>query len=150
MRVLRDVLHPQRALWRKLLLCLAAVATIVAGLLAMHSLNLSSHHNEVVVAQHGDPVVAQPGAVDEHHHADSANASLAADEIGTCDGACGMNSMLGGCILALLVASALLAGAATLSRTSAIHLVLARSLAAAASVATPAPPSLHLLSISRT
>lgn len=150
MRALREVLHPQRALWRKLLLGLAAVATIVAGLLAMHSLNLPSHHNEVVVAQPGVAVVAQPGTVDEPHHTASAIASLAADDTGTCDGACGMNSMLGACIFALLAAGALLAGAATLSRTSAIHLVLARSIAAVTSVAPPTPPSLHALSISRT
>lgn len=150
MRALRDVLHPQGTLWRRLLLGLAAVATIVAGLLAMHSLNLSSHHNEVVVAQHNDSVVTQPAAAAEHHHADSANALSAFDETGTCGGACGMNSVLGACVLALLAVSALLAAAATPSRSSAIHRILARSIAAVASVVTLAPPSLHILSISRT
>jgi len=150
MRALRDVLHPQRARWRNLYLGLAAVATVVAGLLAMHSLNIASHHTEVAVAHHSDAPVGQPGAIDEHHRADPATASSTPFEIETCRGACGMDSVLGACILALLAASALLARTAALSRTSAIHLILARSIAAVASGAAPAPPSLLVLSISRT
>ena len=147
---LRDTLHPQRTLRRRLLLALAAVATIVAGLLAMHSLNLMSHHNEVVVAQHHEAVAAEPDGINEHHEAASSPVGNAADGIGTCDGACGMDPMLGACALALLVTSVLLASAATISRSSAMPNALARYVAAAVSLATPAPPSLHVLSISRT
>lgn len=147
---LREALHPQRLLWRRLLLGLAAVAAIVAGLLAMHSLNLSSHHNEVVVAEHSETVDGQPGAIHDHHEVGSAGTANAADETGTCGGACGMDSLLGGCILALLVASVLLAGAASSTRTSTTRVALVSAVTAAASLVPPAPPSLTVLSISRT
>jgi len=147
---LRDALHPHHALWRKLLLGLAAVAAIVAGLLAMHSLNLESHHNEVVIAEQSETVLAQPVVFNEHHHTDSAGVANVADDTGICDGACGMDSMLGACILALLVTSGLLAGAATISRSATIRHALVRSIVAAASLVPAAPPSLHVLSISRT
>lgn len=147
---LREALHPQRLLWRRLLLGLAAVAAIVAGLLAMHSLNLSSHHNEVVVAEHSETVDGQSGAIHDHREIGSAGVANAGDETGTCGGACGMDSLLGGCILALLVASVLLAGAASITRTSTIRVALARAVTAATSLVPPAPPSLTVLSISRT
>lgn len=147
--VLRDALLSQRTLWRRLLLGLSAVAAIVAGLLAMHSLNIASHHNEVVVAQHSETLVAQPAAAD-HHHPASTDVLQGTEQVGSCGEGCDMSSMLGGCILALLVTSALLAGAATVSRSSGVHVILTRIIAAAASLAAPVPPSLQALSISRT
>jgi hypothetical protein len=135
----RDALRPQTAIWRRVLVGLAAVAAIVAGLLAMHSLNIQSHHNEVLVA-----------AENEHHRTDLAEPVNSTAATGSCDGACGMDPMLGGCILALLAASLLLAAAATVTRSSAIGHVLVRSVTAAALRFPAPPPSLLVLSISRT
>jgi hypothetical protein len=144
MNAFRDALRPQTVIWRRILVGLAAVAAIVAGLLAMHSLNIQSHHNEVLVAAHSETVAA------EHHQSDLAGPVSGTASIGSCDGVCGMDVMAGGCILALLVAGLLFAAAATVTRSATIGHVLVRSVTAAALRFPAPPPSLHVLSISRT
>lgn len=142
--VLRDALRPQRSLLRNLLLVFAAVAMIVAGLLAMHSLNLESHHDEIALAEHA--------VVVGHHHADPADATMITAGVSdACPDDCGTeHSVMGACILALATAVMALFSAAIVSRWSAVGPALARLVSNANALAVPFPPSLHILSISRT
>lgn len=141
---LREALQPQSSLWRRLLLASAAVAAVLIGLLAMHALNLESHHNEVALSQ-----VATP---DGHHHASADEAaSFAAVDADHCSGDCGReHAMLGACILALAFGAIAVLGAALLSRWSSVGLTIARLLRVATDAVAAAPPSLVVLSISRT
>ena len=145
MRALRDALHPQRSLARRLLLAVFAVAALVVGLLAMHSMSLDSH-NEVVAAAHS--------ATEGHEHSTAIVNTHDASEVqlsNGCAGDCGMgHSMLTACVLALLMAVLAVPAAALLSRWSAaVPLLAALARSAGATVALP-PPSLTALSISRT
>jgi hypothetical protein len=141
---LRVALRPQRSLVRNLLLAFACVAAVLAGLLAMHSLNLTAHHNEVALTAHA--VVAG-----HQHEAPAVGASSVTTFGDPCSGGCDTeHSVMGACVLALTMAALTLFGAAIVSRWSAVGLALARLASTATSIAVPAPPSLHVLSISRT
>ena len=118
---------------------------MLLGLLAMHSLNLQSHSSEVAVSTaeaHHNATALDPD------HASSPTTSGVAD---VCRGDCGTDhTMLGACILALAVGILTLVGAAVLSRWSTVGLALARLIRTTLAVIPRAPPSLTVLSISRT
>lgn len=138
--------------WRRLAIALFAVPAILIGLLAMHVLTndgmtdssashaTSSHATDSALAHSEEPAVAaamNPGA-------------WVPDE--DCGGLCGpghdMLSMI--CVLALLVTIVLLTLHLVLSRWEELRRVLLALIAKAVALAPPTPPSLYVLSISRT
>lgn len=142
---LRDVGDSDAPMWRTVLLSLLAVAALIVGLIAMHSLNLDSSHYAAEVA-------SPSGA----HHAPASSTtdpvSLASPALecggAGCDPGHAMTFMA--CILALLVASIAfgvasngLLGYGSPRRLLQLLLIHLQS-------AIPPPPSLHALSISRT
>lgn len=135
--------------WRRLAIALLAVPAILVGLLAMHVLatgGMGSSGAAHPAGGHGSAVAL----VHEAHDA-SANPSMPAPAE-DCGGLCGpSHDMLGMiCVLALLVTMVLLTFQLILIRWEQLRSVGAAILAMAASLASPAPPSLHVLSISRT
>ncbi|GAB2528381.1 DUF6153 family protein [Paramicrobacterium agarici] len=146
MLALREYMSQRVVPSRNLLVSLGAVLLIIAGLLAMHSLNLGSEHSDgstspvpaasTVLAT--DPVPA--GAPDGEFMAG-------------CIGACNEGHAVAvmGCVLALLVTSLLLVTPALLARLVSLSPATARSFRFYAELdVAAAPPSLHALSISRT
>ena len=139
---LRRAFRPQRNLLRHLLLSLALVTTIVASLLAMHSLNV-----EHAASDSSFTVVA---AVD-HHEVGVALSATPATATNDCGGACKPEHLMTtmACVLALLL-SALLVG---VIRVIAWRPVRNRIIAFAEWATAQrllAPPSLFALCISRT
>lgn len=148
---LRRALLPQNTVWRHLLMTLAAVATIVAGLLAMHSLHLDSGHNDAqdnavltVAVGHGDAASADvigmleggaPGSTVGHCPA------------GDCSPDHGMTAMA--CLLILLATGLLLATVQASTRWAPVRQLGLLKVVRAVALAPPIPPSLHVLSISR-
>lgn len=114
---------------RRVLLTLGAVLAIVAGLLAMHSLNLHEEH-------------AASAATSAHQHAEAP----AQD----CGGACGgeQSTAAAACILALLVL--VLVFGVLRTSSGAPHALRWVARMGTPVVPEPAPPSLLVLSISRT
>ena len=138
-----NALRPRRNLWRNLLLTLATVVTIVVGLLAMHSLNL-----EHVASSNMDSSAAQAG-----HHGALASSEGAAGVAGDCGGVpCApehsMTAMA--CILALLVSVLLIGMIRVVTAWRPMRKRAEAPLEPGASLPMPAPPSLHVLCISRT
>lgn len=139
----RAALRPKGTAARTILLPLLAVVALLLGLLAMHSLNLDTAHASMPAGgtAHTEAQLTTPADSDEH--------------VGDCGNDCAPeHSMLTmACVLALLVGSALIAGAAIRSflNTKALwRLVPVAGLPSLASLAPPKPPSLLVLSISRT
>jgi len=139
----RAALRPKTMTARTVLLPLFAVAALLLGLLAMHSLNLDSAHASMPAAgtAHTEAHLTMPATTGEH--------------TGGCSNDCAPeHSMLTmACVLALLVGSVLLGAAvirtirSTPTRWLLTHIEGLPSLAA---LAPPKPPSLLVLSISRT
>ncbi|MFD1716140.1 DUF6153 family protein [Amnibacterium flavum] len=139
----RAALRPKATAARTILLPLLAVVALLLGLLAMHSLNLDTAHAAMPAGgtAHAEAHLTMPAGSDEH--------------VGDCGNDCAPeHSMLTmACVLALLVGSALIAGAAVRSfrNTSAPWRVAPLAgLPALAVLIPPKPPSLLVLSISRT
>ncbi|MGV8885958.1 MAG: DUF6153 family protein [Microbacteriaceae bacterium] len=139
----RISLRPQRNLWSGVLFAVVAVAAIVTGLLAMHSLNLehsmgTNVGSSSMVAQHHEQAMADGAAHD-----------VASEP---CGDPCMPNHSLSAmaCILALLV-SALLVGTARMvtGRHFGVSWI-SSSARMAVAIRLPEPPSLHDLCISRT
>ena len=141
--------HLRSSRRRRLLIALLAVPAILVGLLAMHVLTTTGM---------GD--TSASAATPAHHMGE---ASLVANESAAgnpampspaedCGGLCGPgHDMLGMiCVLALLVTVVLLALHLILIRWEELWRVITTLTAKAAALAPPAPPSLHVLSISRT
>jgi hypothetical protein len=140
--------------WARILMVLLGVPAIVIGLLAMHALTTDTGGGNgaarVVTAAAAMPAMSAP--VSAGVHLAAMVASVGTPASGMCSGLCAPDhEMLGSaCVLALLVTVLLFT----------LHLVLASRkeprrnvLAVVAStglLAAVAPPSLHLLSISRT
>lgn len=134
---------------RRLLITLFAVPAILIGLLAMHVLSSTGM---------GDPSV--PGAMPVHHidatslvSEESAAVSPAVPSPAEdCGGVCGpSHDMLGMiCVLALLVTVVLLTLHLVLIRWEELRQIVSPLAAKALALPPPAPPSLHILSISRT
>jgi len=127
-----------------------AVPAILIGLLAMHVLTAGSMN---------EATMASPSTVSVAHHADAVatpadmgTAPSPERSAGDCGGPCmpshDMFSML--CVLALLAAVILFAARLLLSSWPASMSVLSTLHREAVSLAPPLPPSLHVLSISRT
>ncbi|MEP7113067.1 MAG: DUF6153 family protein [Ilumatobacteraceae bacterium] len=133
-------------MWRTVLLSLFAVAALIVGLIAMHSLNLDNSHHAAGLAS---------PAADHHAPASSTTdtSALASHTLECggegCDPGHSMSFMT--CILALLVASIAFGVAVTalLGRHGNIRRQL-QLLVTRLHSAIPPPPSLHVLSISRT
>ena len=130
--------------WKRLAIVLLAVPAILVGLLAMHILTNAAHHGAPHGLGHANVVASEPAfsaMVDSHPQQTS-----------DCDGACGTeHDMLGmACVLALLLTALLLVVHLTLLRSNSIRLIVNRMLARVAALAPLQPPSLLVLSISRT
>ncbi len=144
MTAIRRALRPRRILWHNLLVSLAAVVTIVVGLLAMHSLNL----------EHSGSASAVSSTTAASHH----NATMVAgEEAGSATDACGgapcapEHSMtVMACILALLVSLLLVGAIRVVTAWTPVRKRTAAVVAQWASLPLPSPPSLHALCISRT
>ncbi|MGV3714040.1 DUF6153 family protein [Pseudolysinimonas sp.] len=141
--------------WRRLAFALIAVPAIVVGLLAMHVLAASgmgsagasypvSEHTSDVVPMHEAPLVqgAQEAAANPGVPAPAED----------CGGMCGPSRDMIGmiCVLALLVTMVLLTVHLTLIRWERLRRAGTALVAQATSLSPPTPPSLHVLSISRT
>lgn len=146
-------LRGQRAVTRTLLMMLAVVGAVIAGLLAMHSLN-----THATTAGHGGTVAvsAEPAPPSAHHDASPGTAAVntttaATDHAGCTD--CGDDHAMTwmACVLALLVSVILFArlriGWRITLRDDVLAVIHPRSPASAHPVS---PPSLTVLCISRT
>ena len=141
--VIRSALRPQTALRRTLFLSLLGVVAIVVGLLAMHTLSVDSPgHTTVAITP-----------MDHHHPAELSGPEGPQSTSDDCDseGCHPVHAMgLMTCVLALLAVT-LLFGAGSGARRWIVALPsVARSLAWTLRAASPTPPSLIYLSISRT
>ncbi|CAN5212015.1 hypothetical protein BH11ACT2_BH11ACT2_01660 [soil metagenome] len=127
-----------------------AVPAILIGLLAMHVLTAGSMN---------EAPMASPSIVSVAHHSDAAatpagmgTAPSLEKSAGDCGGPCmpshDMFNML--CVLALLATVILFAARLLLSSWPVLMSVLSKLHRKAVSLAPPLPPSLHVLSISRT
>lgn len=132
--------------WKRLLIVLLAVPAILVGLVAMHFLSTSN--------------AAHPADGHGVSHISVASTDVGADanlvshpaELSGCDGMCGTeHDMLGmACVLALLFTSLILAVHRTLLRWDSLAHGARAILARVSALAPPEPPSLLVLSISRT
>lgn len=145
--------------WPRIAIALLGVPVILLGLLAMHILvgtnldagngsgvaNAMSPATRTLDAQAIEQSFLALGAVDF-------GAAALPTPAQNCDGTCGpsrdMINMT--CVVGLLVAIVLLTLQLVLSRWESLRPVLRVLAAKAAALAPPAPPSLHVLSISRT
>ncbi len=140
-RAIRTAATPAAGLLRNFLVLALAVAGVVIGILAMHTLNL--------MADSSSPLTT--ATVAAAHHTETTTPNTAAPH---CDNNCGpvdheMSSMTL-CVLALLAGVLFVAaGVASWRQEQRWGPVLARLLDPLRA-AVPAPPSLHVLSISRT
>ena len=127
--------------WKRLAIILLAVPAILVGLLAMHVLTTGASHapNAHESASHVSIAVGESATARSH-------------ETTNCDGVCGPeHDMLGmACILALLITALVLTVHLTLLRWGSARAVADTIMARIAALAPPQPPSLLVLSISRT
>jgi hypothetical protein len=135
--------------WRRLALTAFAVPAILIGLLTMHTMATTGGtgaHTAAVTAVHGSEVhgsgVADPPGM-------STGMLLPVDD---CGGPCGLSHDAIGmiCVLALLGTVVLVSLFFIRVRWEELRRAFPPLVARAASPAPPAPPSLHVLSISRT
>lgn len=145
MRALRSVFAARVGVRRRIAISLSAALLVIAGLLAMHGFNVDAGHASM---GSGTPI-ATPADLD--HHATPAEVS--ANPIEQCGDGCGGEGHLAMtmiCVLALMVASLALLALPVNGARGRIERLL-RWLTASASHAAPLrPPSLIILSISRT
>ncbi len=141
---------------RRLVVALLAIPAILIGLLAMHVLTTGgmgepgaaaasvTHHATEAAPNSADSTDLATGAVSA-----PALAPLPAED---CHGLCGpSHAMLGmACVLALLVTLVLFTLHLVLAGWQPLRRVISALIANAAALAPPLPPSLHVLSISRT
>lgn len=130
----------------RLALALLAVPAILIGLLAMHVLTTG---NMADTADHHSSVSLAAAAVDEMAMAPSSESGSLADD---CGGVCmPAHDMLGMmCVLALLAGVILFALQLALTGWPTLMRILRPLRLTVAALAPPNPPSLHVLSISRT
>ncbi|MCA0180444.1 MAG: DUF6153 family protein [Actinobacteria bacterium] len=130
----------------RLALALFAVPAILIGLLAMHVLTTG---NMADTADHHSSVSLAAAAVDEMAIAPSPDPSPVSDD---CGGVCmPSHDMLGIlCVLALLAGVILFALHPALTGWPTLTRILRPLRLTVAALAPPNPPSLHVLSISRT
>lgn len=137
MKAIRTHAHPgsQR---HGVILSFAVTFVLIAGLLAMHTMmsDASPH-------AHGVGAAVTTSAMDM-------NASAAAVHADTPGGASDDSMLVMMCALALLAAAIILVGPGVLGRAAAPPGTFTGLLTRARALAWPDPPSLHVLSISRT
>lgn len=142
---LANAMHRSRTVTRTLLMLIAITAAIVAGLLAMHSLN--THPADAV---HADTVATAPADTGSHH-TDASPAPEGAPVSGCADCSGGGDMSWMTCVLALLVTLLVVArfhrGSWQGSTPYTVSLLAAISPARARPLR---PPSLTILCISRT
>jgi len=138
--------------WRRLAIALVGVPAILIGLLAMHVLT-----NGGMSGSSSPHTISAHTAVVEIDHSAEAALATAADPsmplpASDCGGMCGPSHDVLGmiCVLALLATVVLLALHLVLIRWEELRRVVATLLAKASAMAPLEPPSLHVLSISRT
>lgn len=147
MSELRRALWPQRALRRNLLLVLVIMTSVVLSLVAMHSLSVD----------HASSSSSMPsvGVIDGAAAGHEAAATIAASDSelsAECGGSCSLqhSMMVMGCILALVGAVLVAARIRTIASGQPIQRTIVPLTAMLSSLPLPEPPSLHVLSISRT
>jgi len=153
MSELRRALLPQRALRRNLLLALVVMTSVVLSFLAMHSLSLD--HNSSAGSMPSATVMPGAAVIDGAAPGHEAAATLAASgsELSAeCGGSCTLehSMMVMGCILALVGAVLVAARIRTIASGQPIQRTIVLFTAMLSSLPLPEPPSLHVLSISRT
>lgn len=157
MKAVTLLTHLRSSPSRRLVIALFAVPTILLGLLAMHVLangGMSQASASLTsITQTSDGASAQSPESSMAFSVGSDRPSPADD----CGGGCGpshdmpSHEMLGMiCVLALLISVLLLMPPLILSRWDQLQRALLAQITKAAAVAPPTPPSLHVLSISRT
>ena len=132
--------------WKRLAIMLLAVPAILVGLIAMHVLTTGTSHTP---DSHGSTVQVSMGVAELAPTSDlTDHAHPPAD----CGGTCGSeHDMLGmACILALLMTALLLIVHLTLVKCGSLRSAASTIKACVAALAPPRPPSLFVLSISRT
>lgn len=147
MKTIRS-LASTRSTMHRVFLTFAAAFVLIVGLLAMHTLSTGSTHHES-----GEVTIAAAN----HDHAPQAAVNSAAVDVGHCAGDCGTpgnmpahSLLLMVCALALLAAVIVVLAPALLARLSMTLGVAALVRDAARALPRPRPPSLLVLSISRT
>lgn len=140
-------LRPSRSLWRTLIFSLAVIGTILVGLLAMHSFNIEGGHS-------GHSASSSAAASADHHvvSADTHDATAATPLAGLaeCDGDCEHTMTLMACIMALMVSMIVLGSSRATVIETGITRVISSVVEPRGTLAPAVPPSLHVLSISRT
>lgn len=139
-------LRPRCSLWRTLIFSLAAIGTILVGLVAMHSLNIEGGHS-------GHSAASSLAGSADHHVTGGAEGAAVVDPLASpagCDSDCEHSLTVMSCILALMVTVIVLGASRATSISAGILRVLSPVLELRATLAPAVPPSLHVLSISRT
>lgn len=139
--IVRSRLDPTSKGLRSLLLALAAVIAVLLGLLAMHSLNIEPTHGATTME------MSAPAS----QHAEVMPSDLDPTGLAVCDNACGQTHVMAAlaCILGMLIVTLFWGAGRSVIRSQA-RLWLAALPARLAGLPTRSPPSLHVLSISRT
>ena len=153
MSELRRALWPQRALRRNLLLVLVIMTSVVLSLVAMHSLSVD--HNSSAGSMLSVGVMPSAAVIDvaaAGHEAAATIAASGSEFSAECGGSCSLqHSMMAmGCILALVGAVLVAARIRTIASGQPIQRTIVPLTAMLSSLPLPEPPSLHVLSISRT
>lgn len=132
--------------WKRLAIVLLAVPAILVGLLAMHVLTTGPSHAADAHGSIGHASMAADESVSAH------TLTAHSHETTDCDSVCGADhDMLGmACILALLMTALIVTVRLTLLRWSSPPPIASTIMARISALAPPQPPSLLVLSISRT
>ena len=135
--------HPR--VWRRLVTGLLGVAAILVCLLAMN------HGSVSEVSGSGTTAAAAQGAQSAEQVVPALDRDVTPPAGERCGVACAPHqAVTAACILLLLVTMLVLAASLNLTRRTLLRQVLGALAARATALAPPAPPSLYLLSISRT
>lgn len=128
--------------WKRLAIVLLAVPAILVGLLAMHVLTTGPSHAADAHGSIGHASMAADESVSAAHSHQTTD----------CDSVCGPDhDMLGmACVLALLLTALIVTVRLTLLRWSLTPQIASTIMARISALAPPRPPSLLVLSISRT
>lgn len=143
----------------RLLMSLAAAAALIAGLLAMHVLSTSASHHAaagpITISDHAHHPTASGQAETENHATHLS--PWHSDGVEPCDGECGMpaelpthSMLMAACVLGLIGAILLLLPPVSRALLAAIEAARRMAVDVFRAVAPLRPPSLHVLSISRT
>lgn len=153
MSELRRALWPQRALRRNLLLALVVMTSVVLSLVAMHS--LSFDHNLSAGSMPSVGLMPSAAVIDgaaAGHEAAATIVASGSEFSAECGGSCTLehSMVVMGCILALVSAVLVAARIRTIASGESAWRTIVSFTAMLSSLPLPEPPSLHVLSISRT